>query len=160
MHRISFIDFQITSKTMTSFALFPELPLELQLKIWRCAARQPRIIELAWHSQNNFLVIETSPNPILQACRTARYETIASFDVVQLYGSPQRFRLNYSHDTIFFGPSLKQMVGMTTPWSWIHPLLTTIIMWKRCLHHFRTAAFDTKLLLAMDEQGRKMSFGK
>jgi len=56
------------------FELFPKLPIELRLKIFRIAAEEPRIIELGYDHVKGRVVQQQPMPPLFRTCREAREE--------------------------------------------------------------------------------------
>ncbi|RMZ69994.1 glycosyl hydrolase family 18 [Pyrenophora seminiperda CCB06] len=99
---------------MSTFHLFPRLPLELRNQIWRCTA-EPRTVEVRIKRQGStnhrFFI---SPTPIpgpLQCCREARDELQRLYQRISLEGNTQQgfeqryVWLNFNIDMVDIGPS-------------------------------------------------------
>ncbi|QSZ34903.1 hypothetical protein DSL72_007764 [Monilinia vaccinii-corymbosi] len=69
----------LQSSNLTTFTLFPFLPKELRVKIWKLAAREPRIVHITYDHPTESLV-SLSPAPaLLASCGEARDELKSSF---------------------------------------------------------------------------------
>jgi hypothetical protein len=82
-------------KTLTKFTLFPKVPAELRIKIWRFAHPGPRILRLEYEERISHTVCRQTPQEILHACRGSRVEHLKSgiffvfvFNLVQLPSKP------------------------------------------------------------------------
>jgi hypothetical protein len=62
-----------------TFTLFPNVPAELQIKIWRCALPGPRIIQLHYLN-GSFSFHGARPPPALHTCRTSREAALSVFE--------------------------------------------------------------------------------
>ncbi|KAI6087990.1 hypothetical protein F4821DRAFT_258445 [Hypoxylon rubiginosum] len=80
-----------------SFELFPQLPTELRLQIWRHSCHQ-RVVEVLYDSDNDRCTSSTAPPAILHACRESRFEALRIYK--KSFGTR-------SHDPrIYFCPDL------------------------------------------------------
>ncbi|KAI1437210.1 hypothetical protein GGR50DRAFT_120135 [Xylaria sp. CBS 124048] len=59
--------------TPASFVLFPLLPTELRLQIWRLSCH-PRVVEVIYDQEHDRCTTAASLPPVLQACRESRSE--------------------------------------------------------------------------------------
>lgn len=150
----------VMAPIINSFPLFPLLPTELRLKIWGHASPLPRIIELSWppeeHSKARSPISKTAPPSVIQACRESRYEFIGHYDELEFRDSPQVILVNYSQDTVFFGPGCKHLLpsGKTSRWIQVNrKLMKDIIFSSSLIQNLKVAAFDCGFLLALDDQG-------
>ncbi|KAF7856163.1 uncharacterized protein EAF02_011422 [Botrytis sinoallii] len=74
----------LRSSTLTTFSLFPFLPKELRVKIWKFAACHPRIVHLTYDHPTESLV-SLSPIPVLlSTCGEARDELLPLFKQLAL----------------------------------------------------------------------------
>ncbi|KAJ8065698.1 hypothetical protein OCU04_006369 [Sclerotinia nivalis] len=74
----------LQSSNLTSFTLFPFLPKELRIKIWKLAATHPRIVQITYDHPTESLV-SLSPAPALLAtCGEARDELLPLFKQLSL----------------------------------------------------------------------------
>jgi hypothetical protein len=144
----------------TSFDLFTYLPTELRLKCWRYASPLPRIIELSWPPEDNSkarsLISRTGPPAVLHACRESRSEFIRNHPKLEFPGSPQVILVDYSSDTIFFGPGCKHLLPSGRSGRWVEvnrKLMRDIIFSPSLTQNLRIAAFDCEFLLALDPEG-------
>ncbi|KAF7879167.1 hypothetical protein EAF04_000366 [Stromatinia cepivora] len=77
----------LQSSNLTSFTLFPFLPKELRIKIWKLAASHPRIVQITYDHPTESLV-SLSPAPALLAtCGEARDELQPLFKQLSLPNS-------------------------------------------------------------------------
>jgi hypothetical protein len=102
-----------TQTPLSSFHLFPQLPLELRLKVWRYLIDQPRVLKLiACKSFNQTSPSFTSrwvslnhPVPVpLRICQECREEALKSLQLA--FGSwfcHANIYINFSLDTVRFG---------------------------------------------------------
>ncbi|KAK4240875.1 hypothetical protein C8A03DRAFT_30951 [Achaetomium macrosporum] len=63
----------MSSSSSPSFTLFPYLPPELRLQIYRHSAH-PRVTTLTYHFQTNTFTCSTHPPPLLHICHESRAE--------------------------------------------------------------------------------------
>ncbi|KAK3939847.1 hypothetical protein QBC46DRAFT_386758 [Diplogelasinospora grovesii] len=84
---------------MTTFTLFPYLPTELRLDIWRRSC-QPRVVEVRYDEEQDKCVTTTTPPAVLQVCRESRYEC-ATRIYVRAFGTNTD-----SEGRIYFAPRL------------------------------------------------------
>ena len=145
---------------INSFSVFPRLPIELRLKIWAHASPLPRIIELSWppeeRSKARSPISKTAPPSVLHACRESRYEFIEDYEVLEFRDSPQTILVDYSRDTVFFGPGCKHLLpsGKTSRWIEVNrKLVKDIVSSSLLAQNLRIAAFDCGFLLALDDEG-------
>jgi hypothetical protein len=81
---------EIVIQTGPTFAIFGELPLELQRRVWQ-DAQPPRILQLVFSDE--CILMEPPayiPNAISQVCREARNETLLTFHIIP-EGLPFRY---------------------------------------------------------------------
>ncbi|APA10622.1 hypothetical protein sscle_06g053920 [Sclerotinia sclerotiorum 1980 UF-70] len=77
----------LQSSNLASFTLFPFLPKELRIKIWKLAAIHPRIVQITYDHPTESLV-SLSPAPALLAtCGEARDELLPLFKQLSLPNS-------------------------------------------------------------------------
>lgn len=91
------------SSTLTTFSLFPFLPKELRVKIWKFAARHPRIVHLTYDHPTESLV-SLSPIPaLLSTCGEARDELLPLFKQLALPPSAcaARIYVDFDVDTVY-----------------------------------------------------------
>ncbi|KAI4863916.1 hypothetical protein F4820DRAFT_356245 [Hypoxylon rubiginosum] len=60
---------------LDSFDVFPLLPAELRLQIWRHTCHQ-RVVEVVYDCDNDRCTSSTAPPAILHACRESRFEAL------------------------------------------------------------------------------------
>jgi hypothetical protein len=99
------------------FTLFPDLPLELRLKIWSFITPGPRIVSIKYKGLSFYSIGKgfsaaagwRSPDPVpivLHICRESRTEALKSYQLA--FGSylhPGRIYFDFSKDTLRFGNS-------------------------------------------------------
>jgi hypothetical protein len=99
------------------FTLFPDLPLELRLKIWFFIAPGPRTVSIKYKGLSFYSIGKgfsaaagwRSPDPVpivLHICRESRTEALKSYQLA--FGSylhPGRIYFDFSKDTLRFGNS-------------------------------------------------------
>lgn len=95
------------------FTLFPKLPKELQMKIWKCALPGPRIIQL--HYLNSaFFFRGARPPLVLHTCRTSREVALTVFE--RAFASNDKpICIDFAHDTLHLATSpgmCKHMAGL------------------------------------------------
>jgi hypothetical protein len=99
----------LSAVSLNEFTLFPKLPVELRLKIWRAALPGPRIIEAYYdyeESVNGDIsdgVIRTNQPPpvLLSVCHESREETLRKYITIC---KPENFR-EVEHCHLLMGPS-------------------------------------------------------
>jgi hypothetical protein len=103
--------------SLPGFTLFPELPLELRLKIWSFITPGPRTVSIKYKGLSFYSIGKgfsaaagwRSPDPvpiILHICRESRNEALKSYQLA--FGSylhPGRIYFDFSKDTLRFGNS-------------------------------------------------------
>ncbi|KFY92198.1 hypothetical protein V500_04259 [Pseudogymnoascus sp. VKM F-4518 (FW-2643)] len=79
---------------LQTFTLFPSLPVELRMNIWRQMASQPRLVATPWLGQASK---ETPPHiaRILRVCRESNAE------IQQFWGRPSLDGINFKFDIIW-----------------------------------------------------------
>jgi hypothetical protein len=99
------------------FTLFPDLPLELRLKIWSFITPGPRTVSIKYKGLSFYSIGKgfsaaagwRSPDPVpivLHICRESRTEALKSYQLA--FGSylhPGRIYFDFSKDTLRFGNS-------------------------------------------------------
>ncbi|KAF5873841.1 uncharacterized protein Bfra_005308 [Botrytis fragariae] len=93
----------LRSSTLTTFSLFPFLPKELRVKIWKLAACHPRIVQLTYDHPTESLV-SLSPIPaLLSTCGEARDELLPLFKQLALPPSTSgaRIYVDLDVDTVY-----------------------------------------------------------
>ncbi|TGO35141.1 hypothetical protein BHYA_0169g00210 [Botrytis hyacinthi] len=93
----------LRSSTLTTFSLFPFLPKELRVKIWKFAACHPRIVHLTYDHPTESLV-SLSPIPaLLSTCGEARDELLPLFKQLALPPSAcgARIYVDLDVDTVY-----------------------------------------------------------
>jgi hypothetical protein len=86
------------------FTKFPELPTELQLKIWNYAARVPRALELQYCIVDRKFLTFQHPPAILHTCKVSREISQGLYHLS--FGTdrhPPTTYFNPFYDTIYFG---------------------------------------------------------
>jgi hypothetical protein len=63
-----------------SFALFPKLPTEIRIKIWRFAISVPRIVEVIFN--DHWQCKNTNPPPLLSTCAESRHESLKAYSTI------------------------------------------------------------------------------
>jgi hypothetical protein len=81
-----------------TFALFPKLPKELQIKLWTCALPGPRIIQL-YYLNSAFFFRGARPPPVLHTCRTSREVALTVFEHAFARNN-KPICIDFAHDTI------------------------------------------------------------
>jgi len=94
---------------MSTFHLFPRLPLELRNQIWRCTA-EPRTVEVRIERKNparhRFFISSTPVPGPLQCCREARDELQRLYQRAFFEGNTQQgFQWRYVWLNLDIGPS-------------------------------------------------------
>jgi hypothetical protein len=97
--------------TSPTFPLFGELPTEIRLKIWKIAAREPRLVNIkcqkeaymAGTRKRFFAKSFTTTNPVpplLHACHESRAETISEYQLsFATSHTPASIYINFDRDT-------------------------------------------------------------
>ena len=103
-----------------TFKLFPKLPIELRLKIWKTAAEEPRVVNVElkngheefsdWEfgsggskDDKNHLVCSTFTPALLHTCHESRVEGLKQYDLLGGRNeSDDAIFLNFERDTIYF----------------------------------------------------------
>jgi hypothetical protein len=105
----------------TTFTLFPKLPSELRLKIWRLAAPGPRTVPVEYRMKydtfegkrvSTFSGWRSSdPVPvILHICHEARDEALKSYQpAFGSYFQQPKIYINFDIDTVLFGMELETL---------------------------------------------------
>lgn len=100
LHCIS--SFIIKTHTMASaparFPLFPYLPIELRLQIWRHSC-QGRVVSVRYEEETDRCVTTTKPPAVLQTCRESRAEGLLVYR--QAFSTK-----SHPHSAIYFSPRL------------------------------------------------------
>jgi hypothetical protein len=88
------------------FTPFPNLPTELQIKIWRCALPSPRIIQL-YYLHGAFSFHGARPPPVLHTCRTSREVALTVFEPAFARNAKPIY-FDFAHDTLHLadGPGM------------------------------------------------------
>ncbi|KAL2074792.1 hypothetical protein VTL71DRAFT_8571 [Oculimacula yallundae] len=145
---------------LSSFHLFSQLPPELRLRIWTFATPSSRIIELTWTSSTRSLTSKT-PNPsILRACHESREHILPLYKSLTFENSPQNILVDFSKDTMFFGPGCKHLVpsGRSSPWVKQNQKVVRDINTSSLLsQNLMLVAFDCEFLLGLEESEREKS---
>jgi hypothetical protein len=101
----------ISAGTMTrdspppKFTVFPDLPTELQIKIWKCALPGPRIIQLHYLNGASFFG-GARPPPILHTCRASREVALTVFERAFVRNDKPIY-INFAHDTLHLATNPK-----------------------------------------------------
>ncbi|KAF8846612.1 hypothetical protein BDZ45DRAFT_682421 [Acephala macrosclerotiorum] len=83
-----------------TFTLFPTLPAELQIKIWRYTLPGPRIIQLQY-SKSSSSFHGTRPPPALHTCRTSREIALSVFEPAFTRNDQLKpIYIDFAHDTL------------------------------------------------------------
>ena len=83
------------------FTLFPNLPTELQIKIWRRALPSPRIIQLHYLN-GTYSFHGARPPPVLHICRTSREVALSVFEpAFTRDGQRVPVYINLAHDILY-----------------------------------------------------------
>jgi hypothetical protein len=110
----------ITMVSPTAFTLFPNLPPELRLQIWRCSLPAPRIVHFLWCRDEAMIVHHKSPVAFF-VNRESRAEALMRFTfrfVVEAISTvdTRQFLLNPSCDTLLLDQEhLDQSIDMISP---------------------------------------------
>ncbi|KAM0167009.1 hypothetical protein ACHAQE_000925 [Botrytis cinerea] len=93
----------LQSSTLTTFSLFPFLPKELRVKIWKLAACHPRIVHLTYDHPTESLVSLTPIPALLSTCGEARDELLPLFKQLALPPSAcgARIYVDLDVDTVY-----------------------------------------------------------
>ncbi|TVY12843.1 hypothetical protein LARI1_G009002 [Lachnellula arida] len=91
----------LTPTMSSTFTLFPNLPTELQIKIWRRALPGPRIIQ--FHYLNGtFSFHGARPPLVLHICRTSREVALSVFEpAFTRDGQQVPIYIDLAHDTLY-----------------------------------------------------------
>jgi hypothetical protein len=96
-----------TSPSADTFTLFPDLPKELQIKIWKHAIPAPQLISIKFHPQtleprSGFRYrTNTKPSDLLRACKTSREEILKAQSVcIDMAGSERKICFDEVRDTV------------------------------------------------------------
>lgn len=90
----------------STFTLFPNLPTELQIKIWRHALPGPRIIQLHYLN-GTFSFHGARPPTVLHACRTSREVALSVFEpAFTRDGQRAPIYIDLAHDTLYLAAQL------------------------------------------------------
>lgn len=107
-------DFEAQNLPHRSFSLFPKLPIELRLAIWRLSL-EPRVVELRYSGAVFEQGCEYSESynipTALITCKESRSAVIASYPLC--FGStfhPEATRFNFEIDTLYLNYSLKNHI--------------------------------------------------
>lgn len=127
---------------LTEFTLFPELPIELRLLIWKLALRKPCLIELydkVWDHYSPAIAPNsmTSLLPLLKTCRESHqvisetYRKIYASDLALIgMSSNSVFWIDDENDALFFHTrsySTNQILTLATPES-LNPMKKIVLM--------------------------------
>ena len=82
-----------------TFTLFPNLPTELQTKIWRCNLPGPSIIQLC-NTDGGFFFRGTRGNPALYTCRTSREVALSVFEPTLAHNKLPPMYIDLAYDTL------------------------------------------------------------
>jgi hypothetical protein len=94
---------------LTDFQLFPELPAELRIKIWRIALSTPREVEIkceklprSHEERNAAWFASTTPIPVLlHVCQESRFEALSTYTkAFRTCDSPRYTYVSFERDTI------------------------------------------------------------
>lgn len=92
---------RIRDNPLSTFTLFPNLPTELQDKIWRGALPGPRIIQLHYLN-GRFSFRGARPPPVLHACRASREVALSVFEpAFTRDGQRVPVYIDLAHDTLY-----------------------------------------------------------
>jgi len=85
------------------FEIFPKLPIELRLKIYRIAVPEPRIIELVYdHGHNLGRVLQTQASPLLGTSREPREELLRDTrPLLAGNGEDCTVQMNFDRETLY-----------------------------------------------------------
>lgn len=102
----------ITISKLLEFHLFPKLPHELRLEIWRFALPPPRVVELrptGRAGKRRFWITDTSPPVLLRVCHEAREVALGSYSPVSAWNQTRpvltRAYIAYSKDIVYLSDS-------------------------------------------------------
>jgi hypothetical protein len=97
--------------TPPTFSLFGELPTEIRLKIWKIAAREPRLVNIQCQKEaymagtikrfiaKSFTTTNPVP-PLLHACHESRAETISEYQLsFATSHTPASIYINFDRDS-------------------------------------------------------------
>lgn len=71
--------------TLSEFTVFPELPIEIRLKIWKLAELGPRLIDFNRQVGRQVHPSVSQVDPLLATCRDSRYESQRTYKRYKLY---------------------------------------------------------------------------
>lgn len=87
----------------SQFSLFPNLPSELRIKIWRVAFPGPRCVAVRYNKQHAQYTSDGPPPTLLQTCAESRNIFLSTYE--KLMFSPKHessVYVDFSRDTIYF----------------------------------------------------------
>ena len=135
------------SQIYTTFTLFPSLPPEIRLHIWKCMFPGPRILHINYNIHNIiaryshyrgrqcrgqwtiFDGVNTSDLPTLRICQESRFETFNSgYELPHgLEGGAWSFWFNYNTDTMFFNSNAsRDSTNIVLPPRWGLPVRDSV----------------------------------
>jgi hypothetical protein len=111
------------------FTLFPNLPLELRLKIWRHALPEPRIVKTPRDRENKVIgnmsgepstgqvSVRKPPIHLLQVCRESRQETLMIYrPMLSAQWNDRQVYVDYNIDTCYIAtPSRGRRIASWIP---------------------------------------------
>lgn len=131
------------------FPMFPQLPVELQLKIYRFTFPQGRVIELHMRdSEEEWYTCLYNQTPIaLQICRASRQEALLAYRELSFPGkSPEerglKLYINLNIDTIYISPISIERRSVTSTLT-----LIAALSFRVPLHMLRSLAIEDGILL-------------
>jgi hypothetical protein len=98
-----------TTIPLTSFTVFPDLPIELRRKIWDHAAEghAPRVVEIVIISNNCEATSRTSSPAVLSTCIESREAALKAFDEVYYGGLFTGAMINWERDILYFNTDIE-----------------------------------------------------
>lgn len=110
-----------------TFTLFPKLPAELQIKIWKHAIPAPRLVRVKAEGGIGTIPIRLStntpaPDGLLRACKTSR-ETIQKVYTTCLESGERKIRMDGDNDVLVLfstgSPGDRALIGHYEPLPWL-----------------------------------------
>ncbi|KUJ19511.1 uncharacterized protein LY89DRAFT_780436 [Mollisia scopiformis] len=113
-----------TDATMppSEFTLFPQLPLELRLKVWGFALTEPRIVKISCKKGftdigrriTEYFICHNPTHPILHVNQEARFEGLTTYSYVPFFQTTSSDRytyINFDYDIIRCPASVLEYLG-------------------------------------------------
>ncbi|KAH7416951.1 hypothetical protein BKA64DRAFT_283635 [Cadophora sp. MPI-SDFR-AT-0126] len=85
-------------KTLRAFSLFPKLPIELRVKIFRDhLSTATRLVHIYWHARQRVFKSSQAVPPLLHVCQESRYEALKKYQL-SFAPSPEFARVYFSFE--------------------------------------------------------------